>query len=157
MDAISSEKFDLRHDRVRAHTRPEINRRIDEETARSVRLHARAERDLIAARLEELDREWDMERTLETNAAGAALGGLVLGTLFRRRWFALPFVVAGFLMQHAIQGWCPPVVLLRRRGVRTRKEIERERYALKLLRGDFDGFHSGEKPDVKKVLELIDR
>jgi hypothetical protein len=47
--------------------------------------------------------------------------------------------VLGFLLQHATQGWCPPVSVLRRRGVRTRREIEAERYALKALRGDFSG------------------
>ena len=42
-----------------------------------------------------------------------------------------------FLLQHAVQGWCPPVPFFRRRGVRTAREIEIERYALKALRGDF--------------------
>jgi hypothetical protein len=46
-------------------------------------------------------------------------------------------VVLTFLFQHAVQGWCPPLPVLRRLGVRTRKEIDRERYALKALRGDF--------------------
>jgi hypothetical protein len=41
-------------------------------------------------------------------------------------------------MQHALQGWCPPVPLLRRLGFRTSFEIEEERQALKALRGDFD-------------------
>lgn len=40
---------------------------------------------------------------------------------------------------HAVQGCCPPVPLLRRLGLRTREEIERERYALKALMGDFAG------------------
>ena len=40
-------------------------------------------------------------------------------------------------MQHALQGWCPPIELFRRLGVRTAGEIARERYALKALRGDF--------------------
>jgi hypothetical protein len=31
------------------------------------------------------------------------------------------------------------VPVFRRLGVRTRQEIEREKYALKALRGDFDG------------------
>jgi hypothetical protein len=50
---------------------------------------------------------------------------------------ALPLVVQGFLLQHAVQGWCPPVALLRRRGVRTSMEIAEERNALKALRGDY--------------------
>jgi len=47
-------------------------------------------------------------------------------------------VVAAFLFQHAVQGWCPPIPVLRRLGVRTSREIELERIALKALRGDFD-------------------
>jgi hypothetical protein len=46
--------------------------------------------------------------------------------------------VLPFLFQHAVQGWCPPVPLFRRLGVRTRKEIDAEKYALKAVRGDFD-------------------
>ncbi|HJS07611.1 MAG TPA: hypothetical protein VJ809_08115, partial [Pirellulales bacterium] len=49
----------------------------------------------------------------------------------------VPGVVLSFLFQHAVQGWCPPVPVLRRLGVRTREEIDREKYALKALRGDF--------------------
>ncbi|MGA3402870.1 MAG: hypothetical protein ABSC95_26975 [Acetobacteraceae bacterium] len=91
----------------------------------------------IDARLAELDREWDIERVLEANAASIALGGMLLG-LFRHRGFlAVPLVAAGFLLQHALQGSCGPVRLLRRRGVRTAVEIASERAALKSLRGDF--------------------
>jgi hypothetical protein len=51
----------------------------------------------------------------------------------------LPALVSGFLFQHAVQGWCPPVPVLRRLGFRTAYEIEEERRALKALRGDFEG------------------
>lgn len=54
-----------------------------------------------------------------------------------RRWFIFPAFVAGFLLQHAVQGWCPPLPVLRRLGFRTQPEIDYERYALKSLRGDF--------------------
>ena len=63
---------------------------------------------------------------------------LTLGLTLDRRWLALPVGVAAFLLQHAVQGWCPPVPVFRRLGVRTAGEIDRERYALKALRGDFD-------------------
>lgn len=91
----------------------------------------------IDARIEELDREWDIERTLEMNAAAFALTGTILGALVNRKWLVLPAVVAAFLAQHAVQGWCPPLAILRRMGIRTRPEIDREKYALKALRGDF--------------------
>lgn len=71
-----------------------------------------------------------MERVLEVNASALALTGLVLGLTVDRKWFVLPAAVLGFLLQHGIQGWCPPLPVLRRLGTRTRGEIDREKYAL---------------------------
>jgi hypothetical protein len=70
-------------------------------------------------------------------APSFTLLGICLGVTVRRRWLLLPIVVQSFLLQHALQGWCPPVPVLRRLGVRTADEINQERYALKALRGDF--------------------
>ena len=125
--------------RVRNYTAPEINSQIDMETER--RLHQFVERSSaeIAQRIDELDREWDIERLLETNASALAFTGLALGVLHNRKWLILPGLVLPFLFRHAIQGWCPPLPLIRRLGVRTQREIERERYALKAMRGDFSG------------------
>ena len=78
-----------------------------------------------------------IERWLETNAATVSLVGMALGSFVDRRWFALPAVVAGFLLQHAIQGWCPPLPVFRRLGVRTAAEIHDEIVELRRLRGDF--------------------
>ncbi len=49
-----------------------------------------------------------------------------------------PGLVTGFFFQHALQGWCPPLPILRRMGFRTSADINEERNALKALRGDFD-------------------
>ena len=125
-------------DRVRAHTPDHVNARIDERTEDAVRSAARNGEAGIAVRIRELDEQWDMERVLQANAGTLALAGVALGATVDRRWFALPGVVFSFLAQHALQGWCPPVALFRRLEVRTRREINRERYALKALRGDFD-------------------
>lgn len=125
-------------DRVRAHTPESVNERLESRTEEAVRSYARGGEAGIAVRIRELDEQWDMERLLQLNAGAAAMTGLTLGATVNRRWFALPGVVFSFLMQHALQGWCPPVSLFRRLGVRTRQEINRERYALKALRGDFD-------------------
>lgn len=113
------------------------NARIRDRTERRLMHYARNP-DLIDGRLRQLDREWDIERILETSASGLSLAGFVLALARRdRRWLLLPFGASAFLMQHALQGWCPPVPLLRRLGVRTASEIDAERYALKALRGDF--------------------
>ncbi len=112
--------------------------------ARIVELAGRL--DCIQQRLEELEQEWDVERTLEANAASVALVGGIL-SLFSRKWAFLPVLVGGFLLQHAVTGWCPPIEFFRRIGVRTAREIEQERFALKAMRGDFEGVrHEGANP-----------
>ena len=125
--------------RVSQHTADEINERIRRQTEENVAGYASAGRREVDKRLRELDHEWDIERTLEANAATLALTGLALGAFVDRRWFAFPAVICGFLLQHAIQGWCPPVPMFRRLGIRTATEIDQERQALKSLRGDFQG------------------
>lgn len=147
-------------DRVRAHTPPEINRQLDVALERRLRFYATQDRQAITERLEELDREWDIERAIATNAGAITLGSMLFGATRNRLWFLLPVVVGGFLLQHAIQGWCPPVSIFRRRGVRTRIEIEQERYALKLLRGDFDNVsrkkgEKGEPRDAGQVFQDV--
>lgn len=124
-------------DRVRAHTPAKINARIDSKTHSRVQNYSYRGSGAITQRINRLEREWDIERWLEANAPALALTGLVLGITRSKRWLALPGIVLPFLLQHAVQGWCPPLALFRRLGIRTRREIERERYALKALRGDF--------------------
>jgi len=91
----------------------------------------------INHRLQELDREWDTERTLEANASALGFIGVMLGAFASPWWLLLPATVTAFLFQHAIQGWRPPVPILRRLGFRTEREINIERNALKALRGDY--------------------
>lgn len=128
-------------ERVPAHTAGKINRRIERQIRTNVAYYT-DHPEQIETRLRALDREWDIERMLEANASSLALAGTALGGLVDRRFLVLPAVVTGFLLQHALQGWCPPVPILRRRGFRTIAEIDRERYALKALRGDFEHLQS---------------
>ena len=121
--------------RVMEKTSEEINERLRHEMEMRIAYYAQNPGE-IDSRLAELDKEWDIERVLETNAAGVSLLGILMATR-NKKWLILPFAVAGFLMQHAIQGWCPPVPFFRRMGVRTTYEINTERNALKALRGDF--------------------
>lgn len=123
-------------ERVPRHTSRSVNAQIEARLRDSIRWHA-AHPEAIDRRLRDLDAEWDTERTLEANAATLALAGTALGVAADRRWLALPMVVTAFLLQHAVQGWCPPLPILRRLGFRTAREIDIERNALKALRGDF--------------------
>ena len=90
----------------------------------------------IQKRLDELDGEWHIDRTVQLTAGLVTLAGLTLG-LFGRKWLILPAMAAGCLLRHAFKGWSPPAELLHQLGMRSLREIDRERYALKALRGDF--------------------
>ena len=139
--------------RVPSHTDSRINQQIRRVTQDRVEYFSRHKIE-IEARLAELDREWDIERTIEANASSLAFIGVILGVTVDSRWLILPFAVTGFLFQHAIQGWCPPVPVLRNMGFRTADEINKERYALKALRGDFKTGASG-KNQVKAIIKSV--
>jgi len=122
---------DTRH-RVADHTAAAVDAQLHEATVRRVAhtLHAAD----ITGRLEDLDAEWHTERALLTNFGLVALSGLAYAATRGRRWPWLTAVAAGFMLQHALQGWCPPLAVLRRLGIRTPGEIEDERSALLALR-----------------------
>ncbi|MDB6060933.1 MAG: hypothetical protein JWM78_1036 [Verrucomicrobiaceae bacterium] len=134
--------FTKTSERVSSNTDEAVNQRIELETRLRIQMAAENGPQAIDQRLAVLDREWDIERCLETGASSLSLFGIALGSAVNKKWFILPAAVTGFLLQHAIQGWCPPLAVLRRLGVRTADEINRERYALKALRGDFRGVDS---------------
>jgi hypothetical protein len=140
-------------ERVPLHTPKEYNRAIRRRTEVSVARPAAAGPEAVDRRLRELDSEWDIERCLEANASSLCLAGVALGAFVDRRLLVLPALVAGFLLQHALQGWCPPVPLFRHLGVRTQREIDDERCALKALRGDFRGADDGEGGGHRRALE----
>jgi hypothetical protein len=126
------------NDRVRAQSAGDANARVDMETRGCLEALANADHAAIRQHIDTLEREWSVERYLQTNASLLALSGVALGAAVSPRFLALPTIVFGFLFQHATQGWCPPLPVFRRMGMRTRREINREKYALKALRGDFD-------------------
>lgn len=119
--------------RVPLHTAPRINRKVQEDMMERVRQFESADEMRLKKRLRELDAEWDTERVLETNAAGLVLAGVVLSAVHSPRWLILSGLVSVFLLQHALQGWCPPLPLLRRLGVRTLNEIESEKETIRKM------------------------
>jgi hypothetical protein len=144
-------------DRVRSHTSVTVNSRIDRDMAARINDYAAQPQANISHRLEELEREWDTERILELNASMLAFIGLILGVTVHQNWLWLTGVVLPFLFQHAVQGWCPPLEVIRRLGVRTRQEIDREKFALKALRGDFNKISSetDAATRAKEVLQIV--
>lgn len=119
--------------RVPSHTSEAVNEEIRRKTERSIRYFSEHP-ERVNERLDEIADEWDIERVLETWSSLLTLGGLSLSALRSRKFLALPIIVQLFFLQHAVQGWCPPLRILRRLGVRTAEEIEIERLALQSLR-----------------------
>ena len=146
MDLIVSNS----RERVPLHTPATVNRRLQRQAEERVVYFAKHKND-IPMRLRELDREWDIERAIELNAATFAFAGVVLGATVDKRWLILPALVTGFLFQHAVQGWCPPVPILRRLGFRTVYEIENERHALSDLHSVGGSRRNGRSPKIKKA------
>ncbi len=89
--------------RVSLHSSQLANRMIEDQADRAIERYGGASKVEIDARIRELDREWDIERLLEANAASLTVLGVVSGFTVNKRWFAFPGIVGGFLLQHALQ------------------------------------------------------
>ena len=145
-------------ERVRKNTSDERNRKIDQKIKESIAFHASQGKGAISSRIHELDKEWDTERVLEVNMPIVALIGLALGAFVHPYWLAFPTVVLLFFLQHTIQGWCPPLPIFRSLGYRTKQEIHKEKYALKLLRGDFDNLTgNAQQGDSSVIFEAVSK
>lgn len=129
------------NDRIREHTAEEVNRRIDRETRGAV-AEATSSPGARRARLAELEREWSIDRALMLNfgLVGALTGFKAMSSLKHHGrlggWGVFFWVQMGFLVHHAIRGWCPPLPLFRRLGFRSEKEISAERVALTSSNGE---------------------
>ena len=124
-----------------------VNDRLREEAEKRVAGYENASAEQIERRLAELDREWDIERLIETESATMILLGLLIGANFGRKWLVLPLLSASMLIVHNTQGFYPLLPLFRRMGIRSADEIAVERYALKALRGDFRQNENGAEGD----------
>lgn len=126
-------------DRVRDHTSPAQQACIDEGTRAALDHVQQGGPAAIDARLEAIETEWDVDRALMANFA--ILGGLS-ATLAARDllregrvsgWAVFFATQMGFLLHHAVRGWCPPLPVFRWLGFRTQREIAAEREVLHRL------------------------
>ena len=82
------------------------------------------------AKLRQLDHEVDQERALQVSAATLGFIGAILSVTVSSAFALLPAFVFATLGQYAVQGWCLPMALLARLGLRSSRDIDRERYAV---------------------------
>lgn len=138
-------------DRVRAATSSAVNARIDSQSEFRLGKYTDRPESEIGDRLSNLNIEWDLERVLELEASITGLAGLVLGLTVSKRFLLVPGLASAMVLLHAVQGWYPLLPAFRRLGLRTQNEIDRERFGLKALRGDFAPIISAEAADRAKA------
>jgi hypothetical protein len=114
-----------------------INEQIQRQIKRNVVYYTEHPQE-IDSRLDELEREWSVERKLEVSTAILTIKGIIMGLTISKRWFIFTTMIECFLFQRPLKRWGPMYPLLRRFGCRTQTEIEHERNILKALRGDFE-------------------
>ena len=144
---------------IRSVTDPNINALIDKKIEENIRRYTYAGNYEISQRIDELENEWDIERVLQLNIVSAAIFGITF-SLKNKKWLFLSATVLTFLIFHAVKGWSPPVLILRKMGLRSRQEIECELYAMKILRGDFTEFQPRGKRNadiaIKEAMIAVD-
>lgn len=96
-------------------------------------------REYIDDHLDRLANEIDVEKATVIATSGLVIGGTLLGLVKNKLWLSVPILTGAMLIQHALTGGSGLTGILKRLGYRSVREIERERYALKALRGDFAG------------------
>lgn len=117
--------------KVNMFSSPRVNREIKSQTERNIEQYTQKSDEDIKARIKELDYEWDTERTLEVNFALIVVVTTFIGAIRNKKWSLISTIAAVFMLQHSLQGWCPPLSVIRRLGVRTATEILEEKEALK--------------------------
>ena len=148
------EKLPPTTQRLAAHTCPEVNDMIRSRTLETLSRMEDAGEPELTARIEALNKEWDMDRCTEAKAALCILGCSLLGASKSKFWSLMSMVSAGFLLHYALFGWCPSAPIMRKMGIRTAEEISLEKYVLKAFRRDF----SNVKPiDAAKLLTAAEK
>jgi hypothetical protein len=124
--------------RVKISTNKESNAKIDKKLIENISKYLNDSKEDISRRIDQLNKEWDTERVLEANASALIFIGTVLGYIFNAWFFLICGFISFYLLMHALEGWCPPLPLIRKLGVRSVYEICTEKMILKHLRGDFN-------------------
>jgi hypothetical protein len=145
-------------------SKPEPRKRspkeMDRYTARSIRFYADKSPERIAQRLGELDQEIPLEHYVYRGGAAVLALATVMSLPHGRRnkfWPILGLVAAALQLQYSITGKNGLTTSLRRRGYRSRTEIQAERNSLVALRGDLGAIDKLSDPTerARKCLEVF--
>jgi hypothetical protein len=110
---------------------------VEKQIQEKINYYYYQDQEQINLRLLQLDNEMDLETYLQTETSAVNIAGLILALTSGKKWLILPFISSLFVLSNLMRGDKPPLTFLRKLGLRRRAEIEKERYALKAIRGDF--------------------
>jgi hypothetical protein len=91
----------------------------------------------ITERLEEIVDEWSAGRVTKTTIGISIVAGMALAALVDPWWLVLPAAGGLFLLQYLFTRTSWLGAAFQAMGFRTGAEIDQEKFALKVLRGDF--------------------
>lgn len=125
-------------DAVREESPAWVNANIDRETLATLERFRDASPEQIQERIDELAWEYDVSCAVSLAGAVVSLAALPLAKR-NLKFLAIPAVVQGLIAIHnlPVPFASPLTPLFRVFGFRSRTEIERERHALKMMRGDY--------------------
>lgn len=124
----------------------------------SVRFYGSLGSQAVSDRLRALEDEPDLETVATLALAGSGVLALAFGILGSRLWKLLAWMALPLIFAHARGRLSAPGEFLRTLGLRSRKEIQEEKYALKALRGDFRDLGEAETegmPDPASALDAV--
>jgi hypothetical protein len=130
---------------------------IDRDTVRSIHSYANRPTQLVSKRIEELAGEVPIEFFVYRGGPALTIAGVTLLLLRGRKRAAwiLAIAVAALQLQYSYQGRNGITDVLRRRGYRSRREIEAEKYSLEGIRGDFSAV-AGLSDPVERARKYLD-
>ena len=94
--------------------------------------------EAIQNRIQELEKEWDLERVYELNSTFSELDGTLLGKILNKNHTKLPFSTITVLTQEKGESWNAPISHFKSLGYRSAEEIEAEKQALKALKEEIE-------------------
>ena len=119
------------YDKVRKLSLKSFNKSIDEDTDSIIQLVVAEGPISISERLNELDREWDIDKAVMLFQSGLIIVQLARAMSRPSKNKLLgPLIQTPLLVLHATLGWSPVTMMFRKLGFRTRFEIQAEREVL---------------------------
>jgi hypothetical protein len=134
-----------------------LRREVNRNTARSIQYYSNRPIQSVSKRIEELEEEISLEAFVYRGGTGLAILALLLSRLKNRAAWILAVCITALQLQYSCQGRSVLTDVLRKRGYRSRKEIEVEKYSLQALRGDFGIFAELSNPldRARKCLNIF--